>query len=215
MILSIDSPGGTTTGAEKLYEAIRRLAAKKPVVAVVNNMAASGAYIAALSADQIVAHGNSLVGSIGVLIQYPNIASLLDKIGVKIDAVKSSPLKAEPSGYEPTSPEVRQALASLVDDSYAWFKDLVQKRRQLSDAELAAVDNGRVFTGRQALGLEAHRRDRRRAGGRRLARAEEGRACRASDPRLEGRQQLGAARHPWLFGADCRSFRLLRPCPRI
>lgn len=154
VILSLESPGGTTTGAEKLYEAIRRLSAKKPVVAVVNNMAASGAYIAALSADRIVAHGNSLVGSIGVLIQYPNVASLLDKIGVKIDAVKSSPLKAEPSGYEPTSPEVRQALASLVNDSYAWFKDLVQKRRQLSDAELAAVDNGRVFTGRQALGLK-------------------------------------------------------------
>jgi protease-4 len=73
---------------------------------------------------------------------------------VKIEAVKSSPLKAEPSGYEPTSPEVRQALAALVDDSYAWFKDLVQKRRNLSDTELAIVDNGRVFTGRQALGLK-------------------------------------------------------------
>ncbi|MGB8276875.1 MAG: signal peptide peptidase SppA [Methylovirgula sp.] len=154
VILSIESPGGTTTGAEKLYEAIRRLSAKKPVVAVVGNMAASGAYIAALASDRIVAQGNSLVGSIGVLIEYPNIAKLLDTIGVKIDAVKSSPLKAEPSGYEPTSPEVRQVLASLVNDSYVWFKELVQKRRNLSDAELAAVDSGRVFTGRQALGLK-------------------------------------------------------------
>jgi protease-4 len=154
VILSITSPGGTTTGAEKLYLALRKLAAKKPVVAVVGDMAASGAYIAALAGDRIVAQGNSLVGSIGVLIQYPNIAGLLDKIGVKMDAVKSSPLKAEPSGYEPTSPEVRQALASLVDDSYAWFKDLVRQRRNLSDAELAAVATGRVFTGRQALGLK-------------------------------------------------------------
>ena len=108
VILSIDSPGGTTTGAEKLYGALRRLAAKKPVVAVVNNMAASGAYIAALASDRIVAQGNSLVGSIGVLIQYPNFAGLLDKLGVKVDAVKSSPLKAEPSGFQPTSPEVRR-----------------------------------------------------------------------------------------------------------
>jgi protease IV len=154
VIISIESPGGTTTGAEKLYEAIRRLAAKKPVVAVVDTMAASGAYIAAISTDRIFARGNSLVGSIGVLIQYPNVASLLDKIGVKMDAVKSSPLKAEPSGYEPTSPEVRQALAALVDDSYQWFKDLVKQRRNMSDAELAAVDDGRVFTGRQALGLK-------------------------------------------------------------
>ena len=151
VILSIESPGGTTTGAEKLFDAIRRLAAKKPVVAVVGNMSASGAYIAALAADRIVAHGNSLVGSIGVLIQYPNVAKLLDTIGVKIDAVKSSPLKAEPSGYEATSPQVREVLASLVDDSYSWFKNLVKTRRHLSDAELAAVDDGRVFTGRQAL----------------------------------------------------------------
>jgi len=151
VIISIESPGGTTTGAERLYDAIRRLAAKKPVVAVIGNMGASGAYIAALACDHIIAQGNSLVGSIGVLIQYPNIAKLLDTVGVKIDAVKSSPLKAEPSGYEATSPQVRQVLASLVDDSYAWFKGLVKERRHLSDAELAAVDDGRVFTGRQAL----------------------------------------------------------------
>jgi protease-4 len=154
VILSIDSPGGTTTGAERLYDAIRRLAAKKPTVAVVGDMAASGAYIAAISADRIVAHGNSLVGSIGVLIQYPDFASLLDKIGVEVDSVKSSPLKAEPSGYEPTTPEVRAALAALVNDSYQWFKGLVKDRRGMSDAELAAVDDGRVFTGRQALGLK-------------------------------------------------------------
>lgn len=154
VILSIDSPGGTTTGAERLYDAIRRLAAKKPTVAVVGDMAASGAYIAAISTDRIVAHGNSLVGSIGVLIQYPDFAKLLDTVGVKMDAVKSSPLKAEPSGYEPTTPEVRAALASLVADSYEWFKGLVKQRRGMSDAELAAVDDGRVFTGRQALGLK-------------------------------------------------------------
>jgi protease-4 len=154
VILSIDSPGGTTTGAERLYDAIRRLAAKKPTVAVVGDMAASGAYIAAISTDRIVAHGNSLVGSIGVLIQYPDFAKLLDTVGVKMDAVKSSPLKAEPSGYEATTPEVRAALASLVNDSYEWFKGLVKQRRGMSDAELAAVDDGRVFTGRQALGLK-------------------------------------------------------------
>jgi protease IV len=154
VILSIDSPGGTTTGAERLYLAIRRLAAKKPTVAVVGDMAASGAYIAAISSDRIVAQGNSLVGSIGVLVQYPDLTKLLDTVGVKIDAVKSSPLKAEPSGFEPTTPEVRAALAALVNDSYQWFKGLVKDRRSMSDAELAAVDDGRVFTGRQALGLK-------------------------------------------------------------
>ncbi len=154
VLISIESPGGTTTGSERLYEAIRKLAAKKPTVAVVGTVAASGAYIAAIGADRIVARGNSLVGSIGVLVQYPNFAKLLDTVGVKMEAVKSSPLKAEPSGYEPTSPEVHAALESLVADSYAWFKDLVRDRRKLNENELANVDNGRVFTGRQSMNLK-------------------------------------------------------------
>ena len=72
LLLTIDSPGGTTAGSEKLYDELRRVSAKKPVVAVVGTLAASGAYIAALASDHIVARGNSLVGSIGVLFQFPN-----------------------------------------------------------------------------------------------------------------------------------------------
>lgn len=154
ILLSIDSPGGTTTGAELLYDEIRQAAAKKPVVAVVGTMAASGAYIAALGADQITVHGNSLVGSIGVLVQVPNFAGLLDKIGVKVEVVKSSPLKAAPNGFEPTSQAARDALAALVGDSFDWFKGLVKERRKLSDDELAKVADGRVFTGRQSLPLK-------------------------------------------------------------
>lgn len=154
VIVSIESPGGTTTGAERLYDALRRLAAKKPVVSVVGTMAASGGYIAALGTDEIVSYGNSIVGSIGVLFQYPNVAQLLDKVGVKVEEIKSSPLKAAPNGYEETSPEARAALASLVTDSFDWFKSLVKERRHMSDQELAAVDDGRVFTGRQGIGLK-------------------------------------------------------------
>jgi protease-4 len=153
VLISIDSPGGTTTGAERLYEAIRRLSVKKPTVAVVGTLAASGGYIAALGADQIVAQGNSLIGSIGVLVQYPNFTKLLDMVGVKVEDVKSSPLKAAPNGFEPTTPEARAALASIVNDSFDWFKDLVKQRRAMTDPQLAAVDDGRVFTGRQGIGL--------------------------------------------------------------
>ena len=152
-IVSIDSPGGTTTGAERLYQAIRKLAAKKPTVAVVRGLAASGGYIAAVGADHIVAEGNSLVGSIGVLFQFPNVSTVLDKVGVKVETIKSSPLKASPNGYEPTSPEAQAAIAGLVSDSYDWFKALVKERRKMSDADLATVSDGRVFTGRQGLGL--------------------------------------------------------------
>jgi protease-4 len=154
VLLSIDSPGGTTTGAERVYDELRRVAAKKPIVAVVGTLGASGAYIAALGADRIFAEGNSLVGSIGVLIEYPNFAGVLDKVGVKFEEVKSSPLKAAPNGLEPTSDEARAAMAALVADSFDWFKGLVKDRRRLSDDELAKVDDGRVFTGRQSVPLK-------------------------------------------------------------
>ncbi len=154
VILNIDSPGGTTEGSERLYEEVRRVAAKKPVVAVVGTMAASGAYVAALGADRIFAHGNSIVGSIGVLIEYPNISGLMDKVGVKLESIKSSPLKASPNGFEPTSDEARAAMASVVSDSFDWFKGLVRDRRGLSEEELAKVSDGRIFTGRQGLPLK-------------------------------------------------------------
>ena len=153
VLITIDSPGGTTSGAERLYDALRHLSAKKPTVAVVGTMAASGGYIAALGADRIVALGNALVGSIGVLVQYPNFAKLLDTIGVKVEDVKSSPLKASPNGFEPTSPEARAALAALVSDSFTWFKSLVKERRGMSDEQLQSVDDGRIFTGRQGIDL--------------------------------------------------------------
>ena len=154
MIVSIESPGGTTTGAERIYDEIRLVAAKKPVVAVVGTMAASGGYIAALGADRIVAQGNSLVGSIGVLVQFPNVSKLLDTVGVKMEEVKSAPLKAAPNGFEPTSDAARAALDAIVQDSFVWFKDLVKARRTLSDQELATVSDGRVFTGRQGIALK-------------------------------------------------------------
>lgn len=154
VIVHINSPGGTTAGSEQLYDALVRLKAKKPMVVVVEGLAASGGYITAIAADHIVAQQSSLVGSIGVLFQYPNFAELLKTVGVKVEEVKSSPLKAAPNGFEPTSPEARAALDALVKDSYAWFRGLVKTRRGMDDALLEKVADGRVFTGRQALDLK-------------------------------------------------------------
>jgi protease IV len=154
VIVHVDSPGGTTAGSEQLFDALGRVRAKKPVAVVVDSLAASGAYITALSGDYIVAKQTSLVGSIGVLFEFPNFTDLLDKIGVKVESIKSSPLKASPNGFEPTTPEARAAIDSIIKDSYAWFKNLVQERRHLTDDQLAAVDDGRVFTGHQGLDLK-------------------------------------------------------------
>jgi protease-4 len=154
VIVHIDSPGGTTAGSEELHDALRRVALRKPMVVVVDGMAASGGYIAAMAADHIIAQNTSLVGSIGVLFQYPNLSHLLDTVGVKVEEIKSSPLKAAPNGLEPTSPEARAAIESLVSDSYAWFKGMVQSRRKLEGEALDRVADGRVFTGRQAIDLK-------------------------------------------------------------
>ena len=154
VIVHIDSPGGTTAGSEQLHNSLRQVAAAKPLVVVIDGLAASGGYIAAMSADHIVAQGTSLVGSIGVLFQYPNVSELLKTIGVSVETIKSSPLKAAPSGYEPTSPEARAAIEALVKDSYGWFRGMVRDRRKLDDAALEQVADGRVFTGRQGIELK-------------------------------------------------------------
>ncbi|MCJ2058388.1 signal peptide peptidase SppA [Methylobacterium sp. J-048] len=154
VVVSINSPGGTTTGSEEIFRNLRALAAKKPIVAFVDGTAASGAYITAIAADHIVARETSLVGSIGVLFQYPDLSGLLDKVGVKVESVKSSPLKAEPSGFTPTTPEARAALAAVVGDTYAWFKGLVAERRGMDAAQITTVSDGRVFSGRQSVPLK-------------------------------------------------------------
>ena len=153
VIVHINSPGGTTAGSEELHHSLIGLKSKKPMVVVVDGLAASGGYIAAIAGDHIVAQETSLVGSIGVLFQFPNVSELLTKVGVTMEEIKSSPLKAAPNGFEPTSPAARAAIADLVKDSYDWFRDLVKTRRQLDDAGLDRVADGRVFTGRQGVPL--------------------------------------------------------------
>jgi protease-4 len=154
VIVHIDSPGGTTAGSEELHQALRRIAALKPTVVVVDGLAASGGYMAAMAADHIIAQNSSLVGSIGVLFQYPNFSDLMSKVGVSYETIKSSPLKASPNGFEPTTPEARAAIEALVSDSFSWFKEMVKDRRKLEGADLDKVADGRVFTGRQAIALK-------------------------------------------------------------
>jgi protease-4 len=153
LILAIDSPGGTTTGAEALFIAIREVAAKKPVVAVLGTLAASGGYIAAIGADHIVTRGNTLAGSIGVIFQWPNAEELMDSIGIEVHQIKSSPIKAEPDPFTETPPEAREMIAATVADSYEWFVRLVEERRPIPDGQARALADGRIVTGRQAVQL--------------------------------------------------------------
>ncbi|UOM33404.1 signal peptide peptidase SppA [Acuticoccus sp. I52.16.1] len=151
IMLSIDSPGGTSVGGERLYEALRKASIDKPVVAHINTLGASAAYMTAMAADHIVAHRTSLTGSIGVLIQYGQIERLLDHIGVNVDKVASAPLKAEPSPFKSADPAAVAVLQGVVDDSYEWFLSLVVARRGIPEPEARRLADGRIYTGNQAL----------------------------------------------------------------
>ncbi len=150
LIIRIDSPGGTTSGSEAVYEAIRGIAKDKPVVAVMDTVAASGGYITAIAADHIVARGNTITGSIGVIFSFPEISKLLDTLGIKMEEIKSGELKAEPSPYRPVSDKVRAVSNEMVQDSFAWFTGLVAERRKLPIERVRVLADGRVYTGRQA-----------------------------------------------------------------
>lgn len=154
VILNINSPGGTTSGSEDLFLALKELGEKKPMVSFINGIGASGSYIAAMSSDYIIARETSIVGSIGVIMQYPNVYKFLNTIGVEFESIKSSPLKAEPSGTAPTPPEARQAMQNMISDSYDWFKNLVSQRRGLKGKALEVVSDGRVFSGKKSLELK-------------------------------------------------------------
>jgi protease-4 len=151
VLLFINSPGGTTTGGEALFEGIRTLSKKKPVVAQFGTVAASAAYIAGLATDHIVARGNTITGSVGVIVQWPEVVQLLDKIGVKMNEVKSGPLKASPSPFEPLDDASKKVAEGMVADGFKWFIGLVESRRNVKAADIPGLLEGRIYSGREAL----------------------------------------------------------------
>ncbi|OJU27337.1 MAG: S49 family peptidase [Alphaproteobacteria bacterium 64-6] len=151
LILFINSPGGTTTGGEALYDAIRKVSEKKPVVAQFGTVATSAAYIAGLATDQIVARGNSITGSVGVIFQWAEVTELMSKLGVKMHEVKSGPLKATPSPFQPTDEAGKEVAQSMIADSFQWFAGLVAERRGIDTAAVPGLMQGRIYSGREAL----------------------------------------------------------------
>ena len=151
VLLFVNSPGGTTTGGEALYEALREIGRKKPVVAQFGTVAASAGYIVGLATDHIVARGNTITGSVGVIVQWPEFVQLMDKLGVKMNEVKSGPLKASPSPFEQLSEGGRKVAEGMVNDGFKWFLGLVEARRYVKPADVPGLLDGRIFSGREAL----------------------------------------------------------------
>jgi protease-4 len=153
LIVKINSPGGTIVGGETLHDSIKAFSeAKKPVVILMQDIAASGGYMAAVAGDRIFAHSGTLTGSIGVLLQSADITELGEKIGVKFQTFKSAELKAVPSPFEKLTPKGEQVIQATIMDAYQTFVDLVVAGRPaLTRQQIEALADGRVYTGRQAL----------------------------------------------------------------
>ena len=154
VILDINSPGGTTTGGEAMYDAVRRLAEKKPVVAVCGTLATSAAYIVAIATDRIFVYGNTITGSVGVIFQWAEVTELLHTLGIKVEEVKSGPLKAVPSPFEPMDQRGRELTEEMVREAKTWFVDLVAERRKIEPNSVPGLTQGRIYSGRQAVKLK-------------------------------------------------------------
>lgn len=151
VLVVVDSPGGTTTGGEALYTDLRELAEAKPVAAVFGTAATSAAYLGGIATDYIVARGNTITGSVGVIFQWADVSDLLSKIGVKVDEIRSGSLKGKPSPFSPTDDDAKRLTEELVKESQVWFVGLVLERRKGAAQAMDEIKTGRIYTGRQAL----------------------------------------------------------------
>ncbi len=153
IVLRINSGGGVVGASQEIYEKVKVLKGKVPIIVSVNNAAASGAYYAALESDMIVANHGSLVGSIGVILDYPVVIELFDKLGVHVETIKSGKLKDSGSPTRPVSKADREYFQSVVEDQHEQFINAVAEARSLPVEDVRKLADGRIFTGNQALKL--------------------------------------------------------------
>ena len=154
VIVRINSPGGTTIGGESLHRGLLKLRKKKPVVAVFSTLATSAAYMAGIASDHVIARGSSITGSVGVILQWAEVTEMLNKLGIKMEEVKSGPLKAVPSPFSPLDDAGRALTQEMVLEAQKWFVDLVAKSRSIDPGAIPGLSDGRIYSGRQALKLK-------------------------------------------------------------
>jgi protease-4 len=153
VIVAIDSPGGSVAGGEALYANLRRMAERKPVIAVMGGTAASAGYMAALPAQRIFAREATVTGSIGVLLQSFDASELMARLGVRAETIASGSFKAQPSPFRPLTEEGREQLERVVRDLHEQFVAKVAAGRDMPAERVRQLADGRIFTGREAVGL--------------------------------------------------------------
>ncbi len=155
IVIRIDSPGGLVAPTQEIYEKVRSLRGIKPVITSMGSVAASGGYYIALGGDTLIANPGTIIGSIGVIMNYPIATELLDKVGIKFETVKSGGLKDVGSYSREVTDADRKHLNEMVKDIHGQFVSAVGQNRLIDRAELVKLADGRVFTGLQSkeLGL--------------------------------------------------------------
>jgi protease-4 len=153
IVLRIESPGGAVGAAQEIYQEIKRTSEVKPIVASMGSMGASGGYYAALGADIIIANPGTMTGSIGVIVKFPNLEGLFEKIGYKSEVIKSGPLKDIGASNRPLSDEERTIMQDLIDNVYNQFVRDIAASRSMPEETIFELADGRVYTGEQALEL--------------------------------------------------------------
>ncbi|UCD65974.1 MAG: signal peptide peptidase SppA [Deltaproteobacteria bacterium] len=151
IVLRIESPGGAVGAAQEIYQEVKRTNEVKPVVASMGSMGASGGYYAALGADNIIANPGTMTGSIGVIVKFPNLEGLFEKIGYKSEVIKSGPLKDVGASNRPLSEEERSLMQNLIDNVYNQFVRDIAEARSMPEETIFELADGRIYTGEQAL----------------------------------------------------------------
>ena len=155
VVVRIDSPGGAVGPSQEIFDEVRKLAEKKTVVCSMGNLAASGGFYIAMACPHILAEPGTLTGSIGVITQFPNVKGLAERFSVRFETIKSGKLKDSGNPFRDMTPEDRAYWQQLVDQVYAQFLQAVVEARNLPEADVRKIADGRVLTGQQAqeLGL--------------------------------------------------------------
>jgi protease-4 len=158
IILRLDTPGGEVTASDILYHEILRFKTKTklPCVALVMSVAASGGYYIASACDAIIAHPTSITGSIGVISVFPSVASLFDKVGVKMTVITSGAMKDSGSPFRTMTEEEKKSFQAIVDEYYEDFLSVVAAGRKgrLTPDDIRPLADGRIYTAKQALKLK-------------------------------------------------------------
>lgn len=153
IVLRVDSPGGAVAPSQEIHEEIRKATAKKKVVVSMGSIAASGGYYVSAPASRIFANPGTLTGSIGVIMEIPNIEGLMGKVGVKTEVIKSGQHKDMASVFRGIGKEERKILQGVLDDVHEQFIGAVAEGRKKQPADIRRIADGRIFTGRQAVAL--------------------------------------------------------------